>query len=324
MAAFASAQSRRPRGFVAAPAIPQQRATSRSCCAPGADLSTRTEPKTPVAARFRVGAPGDRLEAEADRIADAIIHAPASAAHANVRRRLGAGVSSGSPSLQRTCAACQEEQEEVRLKSRTAGQAGPLAAPAQAAVEQVLHRGGAPIPAPTRDFMETRFGMDFSGVRLHAGREASSVARSLGARAFTVGRDIVLGEGEEHFGDRRGQRLLAHELAHIVQQSSGAAATHTLQRDSGDEGPGPVANGAGPIFYRCVTQLGCESIEHCDGSACAVSACGRGSCQSALCRALGMDNLLVRAWCAYNCVDGSQAMTFYSAIGNFKIGPFCL
>ncbi len=76
--------------------------------------------------------------------------------------------------------------------------------------------GNALSPA-TRAFMEPRFGADFSGVRVHSGREARQMSRALGARAFTVGQDIYFGSPQA----TADMALTAHELAHVVQQSSG-------------------------------------------------------------------------------------------------------
>jgi hypothetical protein len=66
--------------------------------------------------------------------------------------------------------------------------------------------------------MSSAFGYDFSGVRVHTGTKAASVATELNARAFTVGRDIAFGAGEYQPGTPIGDALIAHELAHVVQQ----------------------------------------------------------------------------------------------------------
>ena len=76
-----------------------------------------------------------------------------------------------------------------------------------------------------RTQMETRFGTDFSSVRIHADEAAADSARSLGAAAYTVGRDIVFGSGRYQPHSGAGRQLLAHELAHVVQQSRGGSAS---------------------------------------------------------------------------------------------------
>lgn len=84
----------------------------------------------------------------------------------------------------------------------------------------VLAAGGHPLDADTRAFMEPRFQKDFSHVRLHSDARAGASARAVQARAFTIGHHIVLGSGQYAPGTAAGQALLAHELAHVVQQSS--------------------------------------------------------------------------------------------------------
>jgi len=79
---------------------------------------------------------------------------------------------------------------------------------------------GSPLPADTRAFMEERFGVDFSAVRIHAENEAAKITRSLNAEAFTYGRDIYFGAGRYSPGTSSFKRLLAHELTHVVQQKS--------------------------------------------------------------------------------------------------------
>jgi hypothetical protein len=72
-------------------------------------------------------------------------------------------------------------------------------------------------------------GFDFSQVRIHTDAQAAESARSVNAAAYTVGRDIVFGTGQYQPHTRQGQRLLAHELTHVAQQSHGAAATAQRQ-----------------------------------------------------------------------------------------------
>lgn len=81
----------------------------------------------------------------------------------------------------------------------------------------------APLSPALRAFFEPRFGHDFSAVRVHADGAAAQSARALQARAYTQGRDVVFGAGEYAPGTPTGQQLIAHELAHVVQQASGRA-----------------------------------------------------------------------------------------------------
>ena len=77
---------------------------------------------------------------------------------------------------------------------------------------------GTPLEESTRTLMETRLGHDFSHVRVHTDAEAAGSARGVNARAYTVGNDIVFGEGQYHPSTDSSRRLIAHELAHVIQQ----------------------------------------------------------------------------------------------------------
>jgi hypothetical protein len=69
--------------------------------------------------------------------------------------------------------------------------------------------------------MESAFGTSFEDVRVHTGGQASKSAESVGANAYTVGRDVVFKDGQYNPGSAEGQKTLAHELTHVVQQSRG-------------------------------------------------------------------------------------------------------
>lgn len=111
---------------------------------------------------------------------------------------------------------------------RTVGNAGvvQLLANDEAAdgspVHDVIGKGvGTPLDASTRSDMEGRFGQSFSDVRVHTDSQASRSAESVGANAYTVGSDIVFRSGQFDTASATGQRTLAHELTHVVQQRSG-------------------------------------------------------------------------------------------------------
>jgi hypothetical protein len=88
----------------------------------------------------------------------------------------------------------------------------------QAAAPATGGGGGAPLPQETRRLMETRFGADFGGVRVHTGGEAGQANAALGAEAFTHRNHIYMGGGRYSPRTQSGQSLLAHELTHVVQQ----------------------------------------------------------------------------------------------------------
>jgi hypothetical protein len=90
-------------------------------------------------------------------------------------------------------------------------------------VRHTLRSAGQPLDFETRNFMESRFGHDFGKVRVHSDDQAADVAKSVGARAFTVADNIVFGRGEFAPSTETGSRLLAHELTHVVQQQAHAS-----------------------------------------------------------------------------------------------------
>ncbi len=117
------------------------------------------------------------------------------------------------------------DADAVMHLQRTAGNAStaellgdqPQASP----VTDLLDRGGGqPLEGGTRAQMEGALGQDLSDVRVHRGQEAAASAASVQARAYTVGNDVVLGDGVEP-GSAAGHKTLAHELTHVLQQRAG-------------------------------------------------------------------------------------------------------
>jgi hypothetical protein len=100
-----------------------------------------------------------------------------------------------------------------------------------AIVNETLHSSGQGLEKETQSFFESRFGHDFSKVRVHTGVRAADSARAVNALAYTVGRDMVFGSGQYAPQTASGQRLLAHELAHVVQQSHGGTALQSKATD---------------------------------------------------------------------------------------------
>ncbi|HEU4324980.1 MAG TPA: DUF4157 domain-containing protein [Roseiflexaceae bacterium] len=158
-------------------------------------------------ASLRVNAPDDPFEQEAEHMADTVMRMPAGPE---------AGPAPDAPGL--------------RVQRATAGDAGGTeTSPAVEASIGRMQGGGSPLPAGERSFFENRFGHDFSQVRIHADSGAADTARSLNARAFTVGNDIAFDAGEYQPGTESGRHLLAHELTHTIQQTGGVA-TKRVQR----------------------------------------------------------------------------------------------
>lgn len=129
--------------------------------------------------------------------------------------------------LQRRCACGNEsangECEACAQRKASRGHdAQDEAAGVPPIVHDVLRSAGQPLDAGARAFMETRFGHDFSDVRVHAGGDAVRSADAVNAEAYTVGHDIVFGAGRYAPATSSGRKLLAHELAHVVQQRPAA------------------------------------------------------------------------------------------------------
>ena len=131
--------------------------------------------------------------------------------------------------LQRKCGCGQHsiagaECEGCRQKREGMSQRAAMSPGAVSTVPQIVHEvlgsSGQPLDAGTRAFMEPRFGYDFSQVRLHTDARAAESTSAVNALAYTVGRDVVFGEGQYEPETDNGRGLLAHELTHVVQQVS--------------------------------------------------------------------------------------------------------
>ena len=177
--------------------------------------------------KLRIGEPGDKYEQEADRVAEQVMRMP----ELNVQRQVEREEKEEGELLQPQPLAGQitpviqrqveeEEEEEELLQAKSAPDQTPEVTPALANHINALPGGGQPLHPATRAFMEPRFGQDFSQVRVHTDSRAAETARTVNARAFTVGRDVVFGAGQYAPERSEGQRLLAHELTHMVQQRS--------------------------------------------------------------------------------------------------------
>lgn len=113
-----------------------------------------------------------------------------------------------------------EDEEEELLQTKELDGHTPEVTPSVASKIASMQGGGKPLPAAERAFFEPRFERSFSQVRIHTGGQAAEAARSVRARAFTAGRDIVFGPGAYAPESASGRRLLAHELTHVVQQGA--------------------------------------------------------------------------------------------------------
>jgi uncharacterized protein DUF4157 len=165
----------------------------RSSCACGGGCP-RCREQYPLQAKLQVSQPGDALEQEADRIAEQVLRGP------------------------------QAEARDAPESREGSQELAPL-------VNEVLSTPGEPLDPATRDFMEPRFGRELGEVRIHRDERAAESTRSVNARAYTVGTHVVFGEGEYAPSGDAGKRLLAHEMAHVLQQHRSGSLT--IQRREG-------------------------------------------------------------------------------------------
>lgn len=163
-------------------------------------------------AKSRIGALDDPLEREADKIADAVVS----------DRPIGAISSAPLGTTQRKSA---DGKSEAHPHTGSAGEA-----------TFAVSGGGAPLTPGERAYFEPRFGRELSGVRVHTNNEAASAAHGINARTFAIGNDIAFARGEYRPDNEVGRRLIAHELAHVL-QNAGGADPGVIRRGPNDEPP---------------------------------------------------------------------------------------
>ena len=191
--------------------------------------------------KLAISKPGDAAEQEADRVASEVM-------------------GNSQPELQRSCScegSCSECQRKpgattLQTKQNTLGQGGGVAPPI---VHEVLQSSGQGLDVNTRNFMEPRFGYDFSGVRIHTDAKAAQSARAVDAKAYTVGKHIALGENQYAPQTNEGRKLLAHELTHVVHQTGGSEGVSRLQRQPAQAKPAKN-------YPFSVTYSGCDESPH--------------------------------------------------------------
>ena len=149
--------------------------------------------------------------------------------------------------VQRKCADCEKEEKlqrkplgesitpYIQRKSQTAVR---LSAVQTSQSIESSRGGGSRMDNHTESFMSSRFGGDFSNVKIHNDGHSARLNRELNAKAFTVGSDIYFNDGQYQPGSSSGKHLLAHELTHVVQQNSfirQKSIQRQIQRQEDDE-----------------------------------------------------------------------------------------
>jgi hypothetical protein len=161
----------------------------------------------PIQEKPKIGAVDDPLEHEADRLADRAVRMP-----------------------DPTGLVVPQDDRTEASRQRAANGAEPSAvAPI---VHEVLRSPGQALDPATRAFFEPRFGHDFGQVRVHFDQKAAESAQELNALAYTVGKDVVFAQGEFQPWTTRGRQLIAHELAHTLQQGTTTSKSGSLRVSS--------------------------------------------------------------------------------------------
>jgi hypothetical protein len=202
-------------------------AAHRGCVA----LAEPSAARPLVQAKLSISEPGDACEREADQVADLVLDESAAAVPAI----------SGRPQA-------AHRKLSPDMVSEPANEATPE-------MEQQLSStrgGGDVLPEPVRTELGSRLGADFSDVRIHSGNAVAGMTAGMNARALTVGRDIYFGANQLDPTSREGQRLLVHELTHVVQQG---AAPRT---DAGPSSPRTDAAAIQPSFISFAIKMGAK------------------------------------------------------------------
>jgi hypothetical protein len=235
---------------------------------------------TGAQARLTISQPNDKYEQEADRVADQVMRMPdpklqRQPENEEEEEMLQAKPLADqiSPLIQRQAEPEEEEEELIQpghdqepeeltplLESVPTRDAGELGGEEEELIQpksdtgaarqvtsgiardiQSINGTGQPLPISERAFFEPRFGGDFSQVRVHNDDRAGLISRSINARAFTLGRDVVFGAGQYSPGTPVGRKLLAHELTHVVQQRQGGASSRPPRSTGSFEHSGYLA-----------------------------------------------------------------------------------
>ena len=227
--------------------------------------------KTAVQAKLMISQPGDIYEQEADRVAEQVMRMPSS----NSIISSTISKEKDEERIDRKCSACEmkkeeEEEKEIKISTKPVNRIvkanSELLSNQSSSINWVLSKTGKPLDKQTEDFMEPRFGYEFTSVRIHNDEEASKSAQMINASAYTVGNDIVFARGEFNPSSDRGKSLLAHELVHVIQQtnkntiSKDKSIQHLKDHSTGNDGP-PYVNVSfsEPKIHRSMSQFCIET-----------------------------------------------------------------
>jgi hypothetical protein len=182
-------------------------------------------------AKLRINQPNDKYEQEADRVAEQVLQ-----------------MKEASCACGGSCTHCKDKKKNLVQRKATVSSSQRSADEVNENILSYMG-SGQPLDTATLGFMEPRFGHSFRNVSVHADEQAGVAARTIGARAFTLGHNVVFGAGEYEPHSPKGRTLLAHELAHVVQQRQSDSPQIQTQPDDGIRRIG-VYRGV-PDFLEC-------------------------------------------------------------------------
>ena len=220
----------------------------------------------PVQAKLTIGEVGDKYEQEADQVAAKVvkeINHPSSQQKGEQK------------SVQR-----MEDEQEIQTKPILQRQEAIAGGEASTDLESSINRakgGGQPLDEGLQRSMGSAMNADFSGVRVHTNSRADQLNKSLQAKAFTTDQDVFFGQGEYQPGSQDGQKLIAHELTHVQQQTDGNLVEPKTLRDTQFSKPPTEqqvntqlrqprirdirGQGAAQVLQRAVVDVHSETIE---------------------------------------------------------------
>jgi hypothetical protein len=227
--------------------------------------------------KLSVSMPGDKYEQEADRVADEVLRMP----EHDSQEEPGLHQLSSDIGLQRKCDDCSSAAQdsltgEEELVQRKESAAGSTRVRSEGARQIEIPNGsGQPLSTSMREFFEPRLGKDLGDVRVHDNSRAADSARAVKALAYTVGHDVIFGQGQYAPETIAGKKLLAHELTHTLQQSRRSPGESILQRKP-DEGkdlpakpPAPKPAASCPTFISLTATINTPKVsDSCKGQKC--------------------------------------------------------
>ncbi|MDJ0676403.1 MAG: DUF4157 domain-containing protein [Calothrix sp. MO_167.B42] len=215
-----------------------KRQPRESNIAPGNQLKAPPRLSLPtgesVQTKLTIGKPNDRYEQEADRVSARVVQqinlpAPVSNTQGGVVQGKDEGLKM-KPMAATTQQEAMPEEGGLQMMPMVQRQEAIGGGETSTQLSGEINRakgGGQSLDAGLQQSIGQAMGNDFSGVRVHTDERADRLNRSLSARAFTTGQDLFFKKGEYQPGSREGQGLIAHELAHVVQQNNGVLRNKT-------------------------------------------------------------------------------------------------